>query len=481
MAKRQRVESAEVEPTPIDAIKTVWSEIEPYLEIEDTIAVAQTCRAFDEEIIDQATRKVKVSAFVVNGFKGSCTRVEKGNNKDERIIDYIPKALNRIYFPSLKTLHISFPRTRIHPDEYYEDERDRQWCFEDGCHSALPILVTNLAYAHNLVSLHFDGSMMMQMENRGEVAVLLRILGDNLRQCKKLKTLTVNNCGPTIHGEDYMEKWGEYKHSVELMKALIPTLKQRKNDLTKFVYTTAYEETDDWDCVDDIYHEFFTAILSTKSLLYLRLQIINSYRLFNSLVSAAKSLLSSGAGPPQDLQHLWLGHKPYHFESVELESLFPLMNYFKSCHGLDEVYFHFPREFWKEDGSVRAWLEFIRQKSSITQFGCHFDYIQNEQPNGAVLDQIEDFLIERRSNQMYIDALELGGLRKVSVVQIRRILGILSRGWFELEHGFDLRNEKLELKDCETGENVDNIWVSQQDVVDVMTVTSAADGVDIEI
>ena len=55
--KRQSVSSSAV------VIANVWQTIEPYLLLEDTISIAETCKTLHNIIIDTDTRKVKITHF----------------------------------------------------------------------------------------------------------------------------------------------------------------------------------------------------------------------------------------------------------------------------------------------------------------------------------------------------------------------------------------------------------------------------------
>lgn len=57
--KKSALDSASSLPTVIN----VWRNIEPFLCIEDTIAMSKTCKQLHDLIIDRDSKKVKVSQF----------------------------------------------------------------------------------------------------------------------------------------------------------------------------------------------------------------------------------------------------------------------------------------------------------------------------------------------------------------------------------------------------------------------------------
>ena len=132
------------------ALESVWSDIEPFLDLQTTIASSQTSHALYRAIIDAQTEKVKVSQFEVSENRWIVT-----GKAPACIAHYLPLALNCIHFPSLKRLHLEFPPTKA------RNELDDEFV-DDASTSCFPIFVANLAYAHNLECLHLNAGNIME-------------------------------------------------------------------------------------------------------------------------------------------------------------------------------------------------------------------------------------------------------------------------------------------------------------------------------
>ena len=75
----------------LHAIKTLWSTIETYLDLSSVVAVAQTSRGLHDEIVDEDTRRIKVSQLT---------------DRFHFLPNNMPHILNNLHWPSLRSVEL---------------------------------------------------------------------------------------------------------------------------------------------------------------------------------------------------------------------------------------------------------------------------------------------------------------------------------------------------------------------------------------
>ncbi len=110
----------------------MWSVIELFLDLSAAVQLSQTCKSLHEVIIDEETDKIKVLHL-------------QGDDEPAEAEGKILHALNSVHFPSLKRIHLDFPRR----NEVWLDEWEHQHSNHDTDEAAccFPVFAVNLAYA----------------------------------------------------------------------------------------------------------------------------------------------------------------------------------------------------------------------------------------------------------------------------------------------------------------------------------------------
>ncbi|KAL7466763.1 hypothetical protein ACHAXS_007050 [Conticribra weissflogii] len=400
-------------PNALSGIIITWPIVEEYVDLESTIAVAQTCRALHQTIIDPNTLKVKVSHFEVCSYPPAPTSppapLFESNWKAsaQRIPHFVSRALNSIHFPSLHRLDLDFPLTKRRNASGHAE------IIEDVCNCGFPIFVTNLAYASNLEHLKLNASRFMALERSGQLEGLYENFGSNLSKCKKLKDIQLINSGVGRSSSDWL-------YSVAMLRALLPTLEKRKGELHSFdVYFAGnpsdplYERYLSTTGIDTAL-DFFVRVLSMERLTTLGISITDSNSHLNSLVQAAVKLSSNVEWrKPTCLETLKIsftrvGTLGRDDISPELRSGSPLLNFFSRCDNLKNLFLEMPSECWEGGENIHALKNLLRNKLGISSLTISFSCCPDR--NGKILRVLADFLIESNSDNVTLSRFSIFGI-----------------------------------------------------------------------
>jgi len=357
-SKRQKTGDESASSSAATVIANVWQTIEPYLLLEDTISIAETCKTLHDTIIDTDTRKVKITHF---------TTFTNNSNQYKTMVNYLPWALNRIHFPSLHTI-------RYPPDEKYFEIASFLDTHKKTVVSSFPMFVAYLSMACNLESLTLDASeMLARLYDDHSLKKMVRIFGRNLLSCcTKLKKLDIVTKGYVKrNNEDHLS--GSYC-SVSLIKALTPIIKKRKDDLEvlSVCMNGSPIERDD----ESIY-EFFNAVLSTTKVQELRLGISCGDSRAASALRRLADKRSTEGDIHSNLQNLSLLLRSRDDDGLDNEqdediSLAPLFESFSDCHSLKNINLYIPIEFWEDRDNGSSLVKLLENKPNLKTLVCDF-------------------------------------------------------------------------------------------------------------
>lgn len=300
------------------AILTVWQNIESFLALEKTVAVAVAgaCRALNETIVDANTRRVRVS------------HLESIRVRPERYKDLLPTALSRINFSALRRFRYP-PRAN---GRDLEEHRKLAHCAiwevpiavetDEIIGTCFESFVAQLVPAKSLEHHHFDAARiilerhsgpllhqttygaLMHPEPRGpatprgedesswsaRIAALERMMGAfgrALQGCSSLTQLSVMN-----RGNEGYRAGRRPCHSAALARALIPTIRTRQlQSLNAFIQGQGRQLTNSratHTSDDNAIIDFFDAVLSAKYLSSLTIEMDHA----DSLAKAADDQLN---------------------------------------------------------------------------------------------------------------------------------------------------------------------------------------------
>lgn len=401
----------------------LWENIESFLPLHDTLSVAQTCKPLHQLIIDQDTHQVKVSHFT--------------SIRSHRLL--LP-ALHRIHFPSLKRLH--------YPPVWRSSKRSRQ--IRQAMISAFPIFVANLLQARNIQHLTLRClDHIIKAEHRGEnISQLLHTFSRNLQTtCTKLKELNVDLFGIVkIRGDGFLyEDECHQFYSVYLMRALTPTISQRKDEIERLSLTIWGKPADEYldeerEIYQEVAKEFFRAVLSTRG----KLKILN----INTSHSPCVNLLLDVAGEQlktgdvinlrPDLEHLGL-HLRMSYDRQEMRSPFysppdmslvvPLLEDLSSCPSIQSIApLSVPREFWAERKSGYTLAKLIK-KRNVKKLNLDFmddrDSWSNDFDGDKVVLSLIDFGMYCKNNDSCIEEVFLSSLMNIKATHLYRFAQLL--------------------------------------------------------
>ena len=328
-------------PSVVVAIENCFAVLERYTDIESVVALSQTCRALHDMIIDETTRKVKISHFEVQNFpiphnptdqEPPDSLIKNWCTAPARIPHYLTRALNSIHFPSLRHLHLDFPLTR----------RRNLHVIEDVCYASFPIFVTNLGYACNLEYLHFDARRLMNTERMGHMEAIYEMLSINLQSCTKLRELSVNNVG--------VDRNGSCLWSVVLLQALVPTILKRKDELTSMkihLSGTASDPVYEQHLLHrgiDVTFDFFSAMLSLSCVEVTEIEFSLDH--MDALLRAFSPIHS--LQKPTNLTTLKISQYPSTDEKNDFASSEHMLEHFAECHQLTNLHLDLPASQWED-------------------------------------------------------------------------------------------------------------------------------------
>ena len=404
----------------------LWENIESFLPLHDTLSVAQTCKPLHQLIIDQDTHQVKVSHFT--------------SIRSHRLLLL---ALQRIHFPSLKRLQ--------YPPVWRSSKRSRE--IRRAMILAFPIFVANLSHARNIQHLKLRGlDHIVEAEYYGEsIYELLHAFSTNLQtSCTNLKELDVDLCGyVTIRGDDFFEDQTHQLYGVYLMRALTPTISQRKDEIERLSLTIMGKPADEYLSgerereifVQEVAKEFFGAVLSTRrKLKFLYICIIDS---------PCVNLLQDVAGEQQkagdviirpDLEHLELYLRVSHdrqeilrspsYSPPEVSLVVPLMENLSSCPSIQRLaHLSIPREFWAERESEYTLAKLIK-KGNLKTLNLDFfddrDSWSNDFDGDKVVLSLIDFGMYCKNNHSCIEEVFLQSLMNIKATHLYRFAQLLN-------------------------------------------------------
>lgn len=338
-------------------IANVWQTIEPFLLLEDTISIAETCKTLHNTIIDTDTRKIKITHF---------TTFTNDSNQYKTLVNYLPWALNHIHFPSLHTI-------RYPPDERYFEIASILDTHKKTVVSCFPMFVAYLSMACNLESLTFDaGEMLARLYDDHSLKKMVRIFGRNLlSSCTKLKKLEVVTKGYVKRNENHLS--GNYC-SVSLIKAMTPIIKVRKDDLELLSVCMNGSPIERYD---ESFYEFFDAVLSTTKLRDLRLEISCGDSRAASALRRLSDKRSTDGDIHSNLQNLSLLLRSRDDDGLDNDqdedvSLVPLLKFFPDCHSLKNINLHIPIEFWEDRDSGSSLVKLLENKPNLKTLVCDY-------------------------------------------------------------------------------------------------------------
>lgn len=405
------------------ALVGLWENIESFLPLEDTVSVAQTCKPLHKLIIDPTTRQVKVSHLT-----------------DIRSHRLLPTALHRIHFPSLKRVH--------YPPVWRCSKRERQ--IRQAMISAFPTFVTNLSYARNIQCLKLHGlDHIIDYEFQEEdISQLLNTFSRNLkRTCTKLNDLEVHFSGTVEIGGDGGFFGDEEYHtysSMQLMRAIIPTILQRKNDFERLSVNILGPYVD--ECDQDDAKNFFDAILSARrKLKFLDIRILEfsedeTKGIIHLLpIVAGEQLKAGNVIHRPDLEHLGLYLKmAYNQQSVssplyrppEVSPIVPLLENLSNCPSIQHIgSLLVPREFWGERKCGSALAKLLKKRNLKT---LDLDFIDDRDSFSDDFDQgdkvmlsLMDFVMFCKNNNSCIEEVRLSSLFNIKAMHLHRFIQIL--------------------------------------------------------
>jgi hypothetical protein len=389
----------------------LWENIESFLPLHDTLSVAQTCKSLHQLIIDQDTHQVKVSHFT--------------SIRSHRLLML---ALQRIHFQSLKRLH--------YPPVWRSSKRSRE--IRLAMITAFPIFVAKLSQARNIQHLTLrDLDHIVEAEYNGEnIYELLHAFSINLQTtCTKLKELDVDLCGVVDDRQFY---------SVFLMRALTPTILQRKDEIERLSLKIMEKPADEYlDEERELYvqvaTEFFEAVLSTRrKLKFLNIWITDSPCLNLLLDVAGEHLKAGDIINRPDLEHLELHLRmsydrqemisPFYSPPDDMSLVVPLMEDLSSCPSISITNLSVPREFWAEKKSGYTLAKLIK-KGNLKTLNLDFfddrDQWSNDFDGDKVVLSLIDFGLFCKNNHSCIEEVFLSSLMNIKATHLYRFAQLL--------------------------------------------------------
>lgn len=405
-------------PSSLNIIANIWQSIEPFILLEDTISASKCCNTLHDIIIDSDTKKVKVTHFTSIRYY--------------RIVDDLSWAINTVHFPSLKKLRYPLIRegygehTTMNTSENIEKEI--VLCF--------PMIAAYLSQACNLESFTFDAERLIfaednegsDNESSGTIRRMFSIFGMNLANCRKLKELTlINKSRKDERGRfyDYNPDPDEEDegtlYSTTLLEAITPTIINRRDDLERLTIEISgdptnqpdeYDSDDSDDEEDDsdsqVANDFFAAVLATKSLIKLSIDV-DRLNVINELLKVAgKQYTNLKKLKTLDLT-LALDENRDEVQPADIQSVTPLLKYFSDCHSLQSIHIKVPREAWGDVGSLSALRNLF-----IMSFNCDY-YSDND---GKVLHLVKDLAV----NNSCMKKLALFDLKDVRIAILKELV-----------------------------------------------------------
>ena len=161
----------------------------------------------------------------------------------------------------------------------------------------------------------------------------------------------------------------EFMSIADVMNALVPTIRKRKETLeTMYLHTSL--------TCDDSLTEFFIAILCLKNVQYLIISIYECGNLFDSLLEAAAHVCPRNA-KPTGIRRLALSLQPCTLQMHSPHSFTPLLEYYSECHAVNNIHFDLPKICWENRDSFLAWRKIVLNMPKILDFTCDFDLYED--------------------------------------------------------------------------------------------------------
>ncbi|KAL9186228.1 hypothetical protein ACHAXT_005466 [Thalassiosira profunda] len=385
-----------MDSSPVSVIETCWPAIEPFVDLEGSVSVSQTCTTLHRLIIDSHTRQIKVSHFEVDNTPLSDQGEEKSwQTAPGRIPHFLSRALNAIHFPSLRSIAIDFPATRRRIATGHADEID------DASSSAFPIFVANLSYARNLETLHFCAGRLMATERSGKLESLYELFAENLGRCDNLAYMTIANLG-FVRGNP------EPLYSVALARAMTDVIRKRRLGLESVKIHTAGQPSDPtYNTLlrsrgIDAMKELFTTVFSASSVkeLMLSFQGGGSWQHWNTLLDVAK--ICREAMP--DLRRLMLGYDYCSSEmgTSELQPHGPIFDLFSKSHSLEYLWMGMSRRCMQEKETILSLRRLLENKTNLEYVSIDFGSAYDE--DGDIVKALSETLAPNidRGTQCYL-------------------------------------------------------------------------------
>lgn len=457
-------------PCHTHTIKTAWSAIETFLDLPSTIAVSQTCQALHDEIVDADSQKVKVSHFIAG---------------DKTMPQYLPSALNAIYFPALRRIELSFPlsevkRRRLHGETVLQIQNVTVSCF--------PLFVSGLACACNLESLHLSVGGLLSVNYNlrcntyyNSLVKSLELFGRNLARCKKLKELVI---------------FVDERYSPSLVRVLVlaltPALTHQRYVMRqiKLNITGSPIDSEALSVQLETLHpaaiDFFHSILCCPELLSLSINIPYSSYLTNSLMDAARQISpwekhafqkQTMLGGGSDLQRLclclcgvhWYSDLTVQDEGQYLEGAEILLEHFSTCTQIEDVKLGMSSNIWNSKLEVVAKLLHNKPKLSALAFifGHYSDHDEH------ILELLKDCVMDKETNMYKLADLQVRNLNQVNgkrwFILIRDIkdaggdikqFDVTRNAYRNSEEFMEMVTEKMKEEDIPTNVDVDFLWMN---------------------
>lgn len=386
VANCNSTENAETSNFELQIIEAVWLELEPFLDICDTISMSLICKTLQSQILDEATGQIKISHFnapeehVTNGVKA-------------RRPEFISRAFDKIHFPSLSSLKIEFDSIS-HPPSLV---------------TIFSQLSSKISQASNLTKLSLGVRALLSLEPHyvSPMKELLATFGRNLEECDKLNELTIrSNLWAPFYSENNLD---------DFFVVMTKVLQRRRQSIENFSMFWQYR----FDEGEMILSDFFDSIFSLKNLHSLSLQIQCDFLVKMMILSASRGK-ESGHTRHEKLRNLVIA-LPKNIDSIGIRldtSYSGLLEYFHRCKGLSKVALSLPKRCFEDSATKSALGILLINQQRIKHVTIGFDSYSDED-DGIVrllLDFVKNSIVE------YVNIRQLMGVKGELLYEVAKAL-----------------------------------------------------------
>lgn len=436
-------EPSRAPPTPdlIELASIVLSSIEKYLDLQSTITLAATCKCLRSHLVHEG--KIKASHFETGSQHDMLIRVHTGEHNwltaPGRIFNYMPKALNTIYFPSLKRLALSFPDSVAIYNEH-------PISIPNGYMSSWPMLSFLIADAHKLEELLVDSSALIKPErDTCGMEGTYKMFGQNLSKCTKLRSLVLHNVFSPA------ENPSASVHSAALLRHLTPVVEKRVDrleDITLFIGGESIEDQR-WD---GAHRDFFVSVLTLEKLRHLNVHITATKD--NTVLCEfleACTIVSRSNG--MRLRSSSLGFVQLVYEEIpqpddddlaedELTNIEPFLRLLGESSELNVFSMTVPRTCWSQE-SVDALKRVITRKPSLNTVRIDFRGYRDD--SEKIASCLSEFLSEKEATDelrrcCFSRIMKLPFEESDSALHLRKYVDEHGRGCFRIAEDGEMWN-----------------------------------------